>query len=218
MLTMIQFKGEVRANHAFFSGQFSSYGLNDSDEHVAWGMYTSAASASFLIFGRTNIGKATSLPGNAINAEELMNLGSTNNDLGSIGYNVRALNPNFNPGEDAIGVRGGGAILHYQGNSWRELYNVTWLLGGVHGRRNFHAASPRTRSMVLNDNGKPTIWAKEMAILDGCGYQPRATVMEEVWTPTRDTSSMTLTQLVGMWRGFDTVGKADKFIDRRLSS
>jgi hypothetical protein len=214
---MNQFKSDVRANHAFFSGQFSRYGQNNYDAHVAWGMYLSAASASFLIFGRTNIGKANLLPANAINSEELMNLGSTNNDLGSIGYNVRANNPNFNPGEDAIGVRGGGAILHYQGNSWRELYNITWLLGGIHGRRNFHAVSPRTRAMINDINGRPTVWGKEMAILDGCGYQPRSTAMEEIWTPTRDTSSITLTQLVGIWRGLDAMGKVDKFIDRRLS-
>jgi hypothetical protein len=217
MLTMIQFKSEVRANRAFFSGEFSRYGLNDYDEHVAWGMYTSAASASFLIFGRTNIGRAAALPANAINAEELMNLGSTNNDLGSIGYAERAQNPHFNPGADAIGVRGGGAILHYQGSSWRELYNVTWLLGGVHGRRDFHAVSPRTRAMVNDASGRPTVWGKEMAVLDVCGYQPRSTAMEEIWTPTRGTSAITLMKLVGMWRDVDAVGKADKFIDRRLS-
>jgi hypothetical protein len=205
MLTMIQFKSEVRANHAFFSGQYSQYGTNNYNEDVAWGMYRSAASASFLIFGRTNIGKPTPLPANAINAEELMNLGSTNNDLGSIGY-------------AGIGVRGGGAVLHYQGDSWRELYNITWLLGGVHGRRNFHAVSPRTRDMLTNPRtGMPSVWGKEMAVLDGCGYQSRPTAMEEIWTPTRGTSSITLTQLVGMWRAADAMGKADKFIDLRLS-
>jgi len=86
----------------------------------------------------------------------------------------------------------------------------------VHGQKNFHSVSPLTRALLI-DKENPTVWAREMAVLDFCGCTPEPTSMEEFWTPNPDkgASPMTLTQLLGAFRRATTT-YVTKFVDRKL--
>jgi hypothetical protein len=172
-----------------FTGKHDPY-----DQSVAWNMYKHANNPvhRFLVFGRTNIERGENMRlSRAIENIDLWNLGATNKDFGTR--------------EDYIpaSFQGGGAILRYQtigSCTWHELYNHAWLLGGIHGRTEFHSASTRTIGMVLSGN-VPSMWGHELLFLDFFGYWPRKAFGQEIWKPLGPTPKKTLGDFLDYFEG-----------------
>lgn len=187
VLSQFQFFMQVRQMASYYgvnsyTKKHAPYNLN-----IAWGMYQKAHNPAnpFLVFGRTNIDRpeVDRLAG-AIEDIELFNLGATNKDFGTRGDRLSANLPD-----------GGGAVLRYQTINgqcgWHVLYNHAWLLGGIHGRTEFHSVSPRTKAMVLSGNG-PSMWGHELLFLHFFGYRPLKTHGQEIWIPFRSIPNHTL--------------------------
>jgi hypothetical protein len=159
------------------------------EQSVAWKMYEHAynPATKFLLFGRTNIDRQYPHPGAAIEPWQLQAFGATNDDFGTRG--------------DPLSVyKGGGSVLRYQligrNSRWHVLYNHAWLLGGIHGRVEFVSASPRTKTMIFNPDGKVSMWGHELLFLRFFGYRPRKIFGQEIWAPYGATPEKTLSDFL----------------------
>jgi hypothetical protein len=142
--------------------------LGPPDPKAAYELYKNATKPSMglLVMGRTNIGRKEKLAGHAIDEIELFNFGATND--GS------SLDPRTASGSGALDEPSPtratlGAVLHYP-TGWHFLMNDSWILGGVHGRVEFHLASPRV-AQNLFDQGNLTVTGRELTGLRAFGYR-----------------------------------------------
>lgn len=55
-------------------------------------------------------------------------------------------------------------------NGWHFAYNDSWILGGIHGKVEFHLASPRRKDNVINPIYGLTVTGRELVGLKTFGY------------------------------------------------
>jgi hypothetical protein len=66
-------------------------------------------------------------------------------------------------------------------NDWSVAINDTWLLGGINGLQDFHAASPITWKNILDDKYIMTVTGRELVGLALAGYTQKSTSTNEVF-------------------------------------
>lgn len=138
------------------------------DPKAAYQLYQNATTPALglLVMGRTNIGRNSKLPGHAIDEIELSNFGATNDGSSP---DPRTASGSGALHEPSASRATHGAVLHYPAG-WHFLMNDSWLLGGVHGRVEFHLASPRVPDNIFS-GGMLTVTGRELTGLRAFGYK-----------------------------------------------
>jgi hypothetical protein len=141
--------------------------LGSPDPKAAFGLYKNATrpALGYLVMGRTNIGRSNKLPGHAIDEIELSNFGATNDGSSP---DPRTVSGSGALNEPSATRATQGAVLHYPAG-WHFLTNDSWILGGVHGKVEFHLASPRVAQNIFAD-GMLTVTGRELTGLRAFGY------------------------------------------------
>jgi hypothetical protein len=142
--------------------------LGPPDPKAAFRLYQNATrpGLGLLVMGRTNIGRSNKLPGHAIDDIELSNFGATNDGSSPDRRTVSGSGAMNEPSATRATL---GGVLHYPAG-WHFLTNDSWILGGVHGRVEFHLASPRVAQNIFA-GGMLTVTGRELTGLRAFGYR-----------------------------------------------
>jgi hypothetical protein len=153
-------------------GAQAVHGVNNAtkpvDADVAWKLYCNARNPalSFHVFGRHITGEK---------AKELQNLRTAKGKTVELPKHMQGITKSpvdqFEKNFGYVNDAGDGSILMMGGGKWNFTVNDAWLLGGVHSRLPFYAASVISKDNMLDKKYCLSITGRELLGLALFGYK-----------------------------------------------
>ena len=200
-------------------GAQAVHGINNATKpvaaDVAWQLYTNARSPKlgFHVFGRHVTGDK---------AKELQNLRQAKGKTADLPKHMQGITKSpidqFEKNFGYVNDVGDGSILMMGGGKWNFTVNDSWLLGGVHSRLPFYAASVISKANMLDRQYSLSITGRELLGLALFGYTQvhnhKALGVAYICDDSGKASGATLVEYQAALGSIKSYGDAAKFFKK----